>query len=67
MMKILEDVRKKFAFEPMDKNTYKEMVEYLSYRYPEAKWEVYDKNNTTVIKPTFNSDDEKTFYTLKWS
>lgn len=41
---------------------------FLNTNFPEAKWEVvYDSYGSISLVPTFKNDEEKTFYTLKWS
>lgn len=41
---------------------------FLNTNFPEAKWDVvYHSYGNIDLVPTFKNDEEKTFYTIKWS
>jgi hypothetical protein len=71
-MSIQNELIDYFGFEPFDDNTQLAIEKYLATRYPEAKWvvqlnKVVDNQIIGIyVKPCFKSEEERTFYMLKW-
>lgn len=62
-----EDVEREFVFELCNDTTARAIENYLRKNYPEAQWEVSFNKDKIVLKSTFFTPEERTFYTLKWT
>ena len=67
MDRIIQGVRKWAEFEPLDSVTVEEVRQFLAVCYPEARWLVWIENGQLEISALFDSEEDRTFYMLKWS
>jgi hypothetical protein len=67
-MRPIDEMWQAFAFTPLTERTRIEMTQWLTDRYPEATWIIYAGGHGGVtVSPQFNSEEDKTFYLLKWA
>lgn len=65
-LKPIIEVEAYIAFEPIDDITRTLAYNYLQQHYPEVEWNATVINGNLKINPIFKSNEEETFYTLKW-
>lgn len=67
MKKVLDAVND-FKGHVLSPNEMIRVKTFLNTTFPEAEWDVvYDSYGSINLIPTFKNDEEKTFYTIKWS
>lgn len=73
MLKPVEHIQQIFAFEPADELTRAQAEKTINDLYPEITWSVLIKPGNShasarlIIIPEWQSQQQETFYSVKWS
>lgn len=66
-MSIVEELQQAFLFEPLDEVTIRKMETYLETAHPEVGWKIRREDGRIIVSPQFKTEEDRTFYNLKWS
>lgn len=63
---IIDEMSRRFAFEPADWRTARDLGECLSLNWPEARWHVGMIQSDLLVGMSFQKPEERTMFLLRY-